>query len=225
MSTEDDGLLSPEEHDRNFSTHIRQLAEEGIRLHEEGAPERAVCEVLLKTLNALEARDAELAALRAECADYKAALADKRRLAREIDVALNGEAGAAAAPSLCDVLASAVDIRAECERLKLRVMDSEGMAECTTLLRDDLISMGLIDKSVPPMFLTEAIVSLVKKERAECERLREAAAEVLKRLRGHPAYADLTEEEEIDVGGDTAELSYLARTLDAAMSEQPKAAS
>lgn len=56
--------------------------------------------------------------------------------------------------------------------------------------------------------------------RSGSDQLRKAATEVLDRLRGHPAYADLTEAEEIEVGGDTAELSYLARVLDAAMREE-----
>lgn len=37
-------------------------------------------------------------------ADYEEVLADKRRLAREIDVALNGEEGAAKQPGLADIL-------------------------------------------------------------------------------------------------------------------------
>lgn len=38
-----------------------------------------------------------------------------------------------------------------------------------------------------------------------------ALLEITERIEGHPAYAALTEQEELDVGGDTAELSYLAR--------------
>ena len=39
-----------------------------------------------------------------------------------------------------------------------------------------------------------------------------ALTEIADRIEGHPAYASLTEDEEQDIGGDTAELSYLART-------------
>lgn len=47
--------------------------------------------------------------------------------------------------------------------------------------------------------------------------LRTALTELRDRIKGHPAYAELTEAEELDVGGDTAELSYLARVADAAI--------
>ena len=51
----------------------------------------------------------------------------------------------------------------------------------------------------------------------EIERLRAALVELRERIKGHPAYADLTEDEETDIGGDTAELSYLARLADMAL--------
>lgn len=44
-----------------------------------------------------------------------------------------------------------------------------------------------------------------------------ALEELRDRIKAHPAYAELTEEEEIETGGDTAELSYLARVADAAL--------
>jgi hypothetical protein len=50
--------------------------------------------------------------------------------------------------------------------------------------------------------------------------LRAALEEIRDRIERHPAYADLTEEEEIYIGGDTAELSYLARVANAALSAQ-----
>lgn len=46
---------------------------------------------------------------------------------------------------------------------------------------------------------------------AEIERLRTALIEIRDRIQGHPAYADLTMDEEIDIGGDTAEFSYMVR--------------
>ena len=49
------------------------------------------------------------------------------------------------------------------------------------------------------------------------ERLSEALTELRDRLAEHPAYADLTEDEECDTGGDTAEFSYLVRTANAAL--------
>lgn len=49
------------------------------------------------------------------------------------------------------------------------------------------------------------------------ERLRVALTELRDRIKGHPAYAELTEQQEIKEGGDTAELSYLARVADDAL--------
>ena len=51
----------------------------------------------------------------------------------------------------------------------------------------------------------------------EIERLRAALVKLSERIKDHPAYADLTESEESDIGGDTAELSYLARVADGAL--------
>jgi hypothetical protein len=55
------------------------------------------------------------------------------------------------------------------------------------------------------------------------ESLRTALTELRDRIKGHPAYASLTEDEECDVGGDTAELSYLARVADEALGPNAKA--
>src|SRR6185437_12304013 len=46
----------------------------------------------------------ELSRIRSELAEYKEALDDKRTLARELDVAWNGEDGAAKTPALCDIV-------------------------------------------------------------------------------------------------------------------------
>lgn len=48
-------------------------------------------------------------------------------------------------------------------------------------------------------------------------RLRDALIEIRDRLKDHPAYAELTMEEETEVGGDTAEFSYLVRVADEAI--------
>lgn len=56
-------------------------------------------------------------------------------------------------------------------------------------------------------------------DRAQVARMRAALIEIRDRLRGHPAYADLSEDEEMDIGGDTAELSYLARVAAEAVGE------
>ena len=47
--------------------------------------------------------------------------------------------------------------------------------------------------------------------------LRTALTELRDRLKAHPVYADLTEEEEEATGGDEAEFSYLVRVADAAL--------
>lgn len=38
-------------------------------------------------------------------------------------------------------------------------------------------------------------------------------------LKDHPAYAELTQEEEEDIGGDTATLSYLVRVINEALND------
>lgn len=51
----------------------------------------------------------------ATVADYEEVLADHRRLVRELDVALHGEAGAAKQASLCDLIEPARQLRRKCE--------------------------------------------------------------------------------------------------------------
>jgi hypothetical protein len=45
----------------------------------------------------------------------------------------------------------------------------------------------------------------------------ETLAEIRDWLKMHPAYDCLTEEEELEIGGDTAELSYLVRIANEAL--------
>lgn len=59
-----------------------------------------------------------------------------------------------------------------------------------------------------------ASVSLLVAQRDE---LLEALTEIKNRIEDHPMYAPLTMEEECEVGGDTAELSYLVRVADEAL--------
>lgn len=49
-------------------------------------------------------------------AAYGEAMADHRKLVRQLDVALNGEAGAAKQASLCDIVGQVEDIRRHYER-------------------------------------------------------------------------------------------------------------
>jgi len=57
----------------------------------------------------------------------------------------------------------------------------------------------------------------MEKDAANCRMMRDSLIELRDRLRDHPAYADLTEDEEMDIGGDTAELSYLVRVANYAL--------
>jgi hypothetical protein len=53
----------------------------------------------------------------------------------------------------------------------------------------------------------------------EIAKLREALTELRDRIKSHPLYAELTESDENDMGGETAELSYMARVADKALRE------
>jgi len=63
--------------------------------------------------------------LQAELADYKEVNEDKKRLAREIDIIISGESGAAKQASLCDLVAPIQKIVAELE--KYRICDHKGV--------------------------------------------------------------------------------------------------
>jgi hypothetical protein len=52
-------------------------------------------------------------------------------------------------------------------------------------------------------------------------KLREALQEIRDRLAGHPVYQELTEDQEMEIGGDTAELSYMVRLADEALEAKP----
>lgn len=49
--------------------------------------------------------------------------------------------------------------------------NSEGMAECMRMFRDDMIRLEIIPESVPPMFMTEAIGSEIAKRDARIKEL------------------------------------------------------
>ena len=66
--------------------------------------------------------------LRAEIADLKEVLADKRRLARELDVAMHGEADAAKQASLCDLVPLAKELREKLERAQAALVHHNDMA-------------------------------------------------------------------------------------------------
>jgi hypothetical protein len=56
----------------------------------------------------------------------------------------------------------------------------------------------------------------------ENARLREALTELRNVLTDHPAYASLSEEEELRIGGDTATFSYCARIALQALQVKPR---
>lgn len=85
---------------------IRELAQQGLALHEDGMPERAVCEALITALDALEARDAEVAALTEQVEALRADRDEHRTNAKAMWDAWH------------KALADADSLRAECERLK-----------------------------------------------------------------------------------------------------------
>jgi hypothetical protein len=64
-------------------------------------------------------------------ADYEEVLADKRRLTRELDIAMHGEDGAAKQASLCDLIPLAKNMRAELVNALARVKEKD-------LIIDDL---------------------------------------------------------------------------------------
>jgi hypothetical protein len=49
--------------------------------------------------------------------------------------------------------------------------------------------------------------------------LRSALQEIRDRIKNHPMYANLVEAEEMEIGGDTAEFSYLVRLANEALGE------
>lgn len=50
---------------------------------------------------------------------------------------------------------------------RLKRMEAEGMAECMDMVRNDLVEAGVIDKSVPPMMVPEAVYAALSKAAAK----------------------------------------------------------
>ena len=93
----------------------------------------------------------------------------------------------------------------------LRVDNEPGKTMCIVryMVETDAGWLGAWDEA--------AFEAYVRSERDAALNIRAALEELRDRIKAHPVYANLTEEEEIDEGGDTAELSYLARVADAAL--------
>jgi hypothetical protein len=92
-------------------------------------------------------------------------------------------------------------LASEAERFRLAAMNAEGMAQCMAMLREDMIEAGVIQESVPPMFMTEAILSRIGSR---------AAADVLSERHRHVQHEGWTHEHDDSHGG--CELAAAAAT-------------
>lgn len=80
-----------------------------------------------------------------------------------------------AAPQQAEIEA----LTTERDEARQKFNQADLMAECTTMLRDDLIEAGIVDKTVPPMMLTEAIMRYVQTLTAERDALQAAIKQQL----------------------------------------------
>lgn len=71
--------------------------------------------------------------------DYEDVLADKRRLTRELDVAMHGEEGAAKQASLCDLIDSAMHMRNRIQHLEKTL---ELIASCQSNAEGDVVDIA-----------------------------------------------------------------------------------
>jgi hypothetical protein len=102
------------------------VAEDARTRAAHGAPtKKAYAEALDEAATALTSLSQENERQKALIGDYEDSMADKRRLAREIDVALCGEEDAAPQASWCDLVKVAEMKRAEITSLSLRVKELE----------------------------------------------------------------------------------------------------
>ena len=84
---------------------------------------------------------------------------------------------------IADLTRQLAEVTAERDAARLRSENAEGMAECMDMLRRDLIAAGLIESSVPPMFMTEAILGAIQKAQARAKWLEVENANNLDLLR------------------------------------------
>lgn len=117
--------LNREQVDTSAATIAKMIAAAPFADNEAGIPQ------MVELIKALAAeRDAARQALMAlenglTIADYEEVLADKRRLARELDEALHGVGNTAKQASLCDLIHPAEQLRAERDALltELKALD------------------------------------------------------------------------------------------------------
>lgn len=70
-------------------------------------------------------------------------------------------------------------LTSDLDDLRKRFNEVDLMAECTTLLRADLIDLGIVAVNVPPMMLTEAVMAHVSKLTTERDAALKLAADRL----------------------------------------------
>ena len=61
--------------------------------------------------------------------------------------------------------AKIAELEALVAKLKVDAYNNEGMAGCMDMFRHDMINAGVIEKSVPPMFMTEGILNALNRAR------------------------------------------------------------
>ena len=111
---------------------------------------------------------------------------------------------------------NAIAARATTRAVKLELQLAESQARVKKL-REALFSLIVEGKS--NSFEAQEALALTSPQDALAPYLRcvEALEEVSARIKDHPAYAELTEHEEENIGGDTAEFSYLVRVCNTAL--------
>jgi hypothetical protein len=71
--------------------------------------------------------------------------------------------------------AAVLELIAEIERLKSELFDESMMSECMRQFRADMIELGVVGESCPPMMMSEGVSGYIGKLKAECEGLRKHA--------------------------------------------------
>lgn len=64
---------------------------------------------------------------------------------------------------------------AERDKLKAELFEESMMSECMRQFRADMIELGVVVESCPPMMMTEGVAGYIGKLKAECEGLRKDA--------------------------------------------------
>lgn len=96
-------------------------------------------------------------------ADYEEVLADKRRLAREIDIALHGEEGAAQQASLCDLVTPARTLRERVNALEqMRPHWAKGYSNDSVAAQVTSAALARLWELLGVTSQTDAVATLIK---------------------------------------------------------------